>query len=126
MRRIFAGLFLLLCWQVVLAQTPPVFSGNWKVTWQGEKRELEGSLLISENGGVWKTFASNKINPCVGREVPIEVKKVNDREIRVLLKYSDVIQGCENGSLRLWDENGSVKGARGKDGKIGLVLQRIR
>lgn len=97
------------------AQTSTDFSGSWKVTWQGATRPQEAKLVINDTLGTWKTFASSSYDGCVGKEVPISLKRVSDSEATVKLKFSEVVTGCADGTITLKkiDEK-SMTGLRGK------------
>jgi hypothetical protein len=98
------------------AQTSLSFTGSWKVAWQGEKRLEEATLVIAEDGGgTWRTATSSRTNNCVGKEVPISLKKTADNEATVKLKFSEVLPGCADSTLKLklLDEK-SMSGTRGK------------
>jgi hypothetical protein len=100
---------------IVLAQTPASFVGEWKVTWQGEKRPLEAKLVITDVGGTWKTLATNRSDYCVGREVPIGIEVASENELNITLKFSEVLSGCSNALVRLHRSGANtISGVRGK------------
>jgi len=80
----------------VLAQSQNPHDGTWKATWQGASRPLEALVVIKGNGGSWKTHASNRSNPCVGREAPIVITAATPDALNFTAKFSDVIASCEN------------------------------
>ena len=98
------------------AQTSPSFTGSWKVAWQGEKRLEEATLVIlDDGGGTWKTSTSSRMNNCVGMAVPIAVKKIADDEATVKLKFSEVLTGCIDSTLKLkLIDDKTMTGTRGK------------
>lgn len=107
---------------LVWAQTGPPFVGTWKVSWQGEKRLQEARLVISENGGTWKTATSSKLNACVGHEVPIALEPVSAQELKVRLKFSEVLQGCSDALVTL--RSGDGQNLTGMRGAAELTLER--
>ena len=110
----------------VLAQSPNPFVGTWKVTWeqqtrgigvvQGGSRDFEAEMIIAVSGGSWKTLgASRRDDPCVGKEVPIAIDKQTDDEIHVRLKFSEVVSGCTDSTVRLKRvDDKKLTGTRGK------------
>lgn len=107
---------LLACAWGAHAQTPSAFVGKWSVKWEGDRRNQEAILIINESaGGTWQTLAKAKgANPCVGLRSPIEVETVSDQEIKVQIKFSDAIQGCENSVVHLRSADGkTLTGNRG-------------
>ncbi len=83
------------------AQTPPVYLGTWKVTWQGERRLQEAVLKVSESGGTWKAATSSRNDPCVGREAPISFEEINGDEATLRLKFSEALRGCADTTIKL-------------------------
>ncbi len=110
----------------VLAQSPNPFVGTWKVTWEQQirstgviqqgTREFEAEMIISASGGSWKTLgASARLDPCVGKEVPVAIEKQTDDELNVRLKFSEVAQGCTDAMVRLKRvDDKKLTGTRGK------------
>ena len=97
------------------AQTATDFSGSWKVTWQGETRPQEAKLVISDTRGTWRTFASSRTDGCVGKEVPISLERLADGEAVVKLKFSEVLTGCVDATIKLKKiDEISMTGLRGK------------
>ena len=98
-----------------MRKLPILFSVEWKVTWGGQTRDLEAELVITESGGSWKTFATTRNDPCVGREVPIAIESSTADTATITLKFSEVINGCPDSMVRLKliDAN-KASGTRGK------------
>jgi hypothetical protein len=108
----------------VFAQTPSAWVGTWKVTWpNAQGRVQEARLVVTEAGaGSWQTHTRALDNPCIGKEVPIQVEKATDTEAKILLKFGDSIAGCTNSSVNLKvGENQAVTGTRGK---LPLTLEK--
>jgi hypothetical protein len=86
-----------------LGQPANPFVGDWKVSWQGEKRAWQANLTINESGGSWQTFSAmrKETNVCIGREVPISIKSSSAEAMTIKLKYSEVLRGCADGQIVL-------------------------
>ena len=108
--------------QMVNAQATNPFSGNWKVVWDGEAQTYEAKLVLTEQGGSWKTAARQKNNPCVGREVPVKLDTVSATELTATLGFSEVIPGCKDSRITLKVDSGN--NVTGKRGKSDLTLTR--
>ena len=120
--RILLAVYCLAGSSLVFAQAGPPFVGSWKVSWQGEKRIQEARLEISESGGTWRTATSSKTNGCVGREVPIALEPVSAQELKVRLKFSEVLQGCADALVTLRSADG--QNLTGTRGVAALTLER--
>ena len=106
----------------VQAQSANPFVGTWDVTYthvpRGSPipREEQGTLVITETGGTWRVYARSTIgDPCSGRDTPIEIRRVDERQLRATVKYSSLADTCKDGGLELnRDEQGRVTGRRGQ------------
>jgi hypothetical protein len=112
-----------LCWAAACicgsaaAQTPAFWVGTWKVNWPGAHgRVNEAKMVVTEAGiGSWQTFTRALDNPCIGKEVPIQVEQASDTEAKIVLKFADAIAGCANSTVELKvGDNKTVSGTRGK------------
>lgn len=108
---------------VAQAQSASPFYGSWKVNWEGPKQAYESTLVLGEQGGTWKTLAHHTKNACVGQEVPVKITSISESEARLLLAFSEAIQGCPDSIVVLKAEGDAVTGTRGR-GKIPLTLTR--
>lgn len=119
-------LFLPLCLAIhapiASAQSVNPFFGKWKAEWQTEKRTEEAHFTLNDKGGTWKTLAKSKSNPCVGREVGIEIVKSSPDEMTLKLKFSEAITGCTDSTLHL--KRVDDKTIAGRRGKADLKLTR--
>lgn len=109
------GLWLLLCGASALsqAQVPAPFLGKWSAEWQTERQSYEAVMEIAETGGTWKTATMSRNNPCFGRQVQIQHDKVTPDSLDMTLKFSELITGCTNATVKLrLDDKGQVVGTR--------------
>ncbi|WP_404300748.1 hypothetical protein [Alicycliphilus denitrificans] len=107
------------------AQAGNPFLGQWVVTWEGKARMQQADLQITDSGGSWKTFASQKNAPCVGREVAVRHDAVGEQEMRLTLLFSEALQGCKDSQLTLVRHpDGRVTGQNQSSGDRELTLVR--
>ena len=120
-----ARLFVALCaCGSALAQTPSFWVGTWKVSWpNAQGRVQEAKMVVTEGGaGSWQTYTRALDNPCIGKEVPIQVEQASDSEARILLKFADAVAGCANSSVEL--KVGDNKAVTGVRGRLPLTLEK--
>ena len=116
MRRWILMLAALVSTGTVHAQVPSHFVGEWVVGWETMVKfgtaQVGGRLDISEAGvGKFQGFGRSKINNCLGREAPAEVKVVSDDVIVVTVKLSEALEGCADQVFRMKRaEDGSLQG----------------
>jgi len=100
--------------QIASAQGQAGFDGSWTVTWEGKRAILEAKLLVSGDSGTWKTSSHEKNNPCAGKEVPIRVDERTSDALRLTLRFSEIIPGCNDSKVSLaMGADGTVSGKRG-------------
>lgn len=110
------GLMALAAATAALAEpVPAAFHGTWKVVWQGKSQELTSKLVLGEAGGSWQTYnVSSKSDACQGREVAVAVASAASDAVTLKLKFSDVMSGCNDVTVRLRQgEGGAIAGTRG-------------
>jgi len=96
-------------------QVPAPFVGTWKAAWQTEKKAYEAVMTVTDTGGTWQTATLDKNNPCAGREVPMKVESSSATAIRLQLRFSEIMTGCQNVNVELkLGPDGSVTGTRSK------------
>lgn len=116
-RKLALGLAVAFACSSICAQTPSFWVGTWKVSWPNAQGKVqEAKMVVGETGaGSWQTYTRALDNPCIGREVPIQVEQASDGAARIVLKFGDAIAGCTNSTLELKvGENKAVTGTRGK------------
>jgi hypothetical protein len=118
-RILFPGIPLLLTVASVFAQVPSALIGNWVIHWADHRPE-RSVLIVTDSGGTWQTQISEvesylHKDPCIGRRVPIAVQPLQESQFLVRLKFSAVIAGCSDASLKVGiGGDGSISGMRGK------------
>jgi len=115
-----------LCWAALLlvgpsqAQTSPqAFNGTWTLGLDGSKTiDLEGTVVVKDDGGTWRVLARSRGNPCVGREAPIVVKSATDDELVFEVNRSQVLAGCRNSTLRFRKVDDKQMTGQMADGRV--------
>ncbi len=103
-----------------MAQTPANWAGTYRITWPAERgHTLEAEMVLTAAGtGTWKTYiarAGRDTNPCIGREVPVQVEEATERDAKILLKFAEALPGCNNSTVHLKaGDNKTITGTRGK------------
>lgn len=121
-RRLCACAALILASPLALADVAQPFLGKWSVEWHSSKRTYQAVMVITETGGTWQTATQDRNNPCAGREVPLQHDSASADSLNLTLKFSDVMTGCGNVSVKLrLDDKGQVVGKRSE---FDLKLER--
>ncbi|BEP95796.1 hypothetical protein GmRootA79_41800 [Acidovorax sp. A79] len=107
---------------VAHAQTPAPFVGIWTVAWQGVRTPQQARLVITESGGTYKSNATSRDDPCVGKQVPIVLEDVDGEEATVLLKFSEALHGCTDRKLKI--KKVDDKNMMGSFGKTAATITR--
>lgn len=80
----------------VFAQTDNPYNGKWTISFDGKKTvDLEGSIVVTGEGGTWDMTAQARKNPFVGREYPITVKASAD-ELVFTVNRAKTLAGCKD------------------------------
>lgn len=105
---------LLLATGLTWAQMPAPFVGTWSATWQGKTKAISAKMVLTESGGRWQSFnVASQSDACYGREVPIAVDSATDDAVTLKLKFSEVLAGCSDVTVKLKrGEDGAVSGTR--------------
>ena len=86
----------------VFARATNPYNGTWTVSFDGSKTaDLEGTVVVTDEGGTWKVLARQRQNPCVGREAPISVLKSSADELVFEVNRSAVLAGCRDWKMKL-------------------------
>ena len=81
----------------VIAQTENPHNGKWTVSFDGRKTaDLDGTVVISNDGGTWDVVAHSRTNPCVGRAYPISVQKASADELVFTVNRAKTLAGCKD------------------------------
>lgn len=85
-----------------VAQSPPnAYNGTWMLGMDGSRTvDMEGTVVVRDDGGTWRVLARSRGNPCVGREAPIAVKSATDTELVFEVNRSQVLAGCRDWTMR--------------------------
>lgn len=82
---------------------------------QGVRAPQQARLVITESGGTYKSCARTRDDPWVGNEAPITLQDIKGQEAKVLLKFSEALQGCADGKLRIKKvDDKTMTGMRGQ------------
>ena len=109
------------------AQATNPFVGSWDVTFPIQTNtgtdNRTADLVVKNDGGTWQTHTRNRSNdPCVGKEVPVVIDKISEKELTGSVKFSTLHDFCKDVRLILTaDEQGKVSGRRGN---TELTLKR--
>ncbi|MBX3644159.1 MAG: hypothetical protein KF720_13955 [Rubrivivax sp.] len=113
LRKLILPLALAVACPLALADAAAPFIGKWNAQWQTDKQSYEAVMEITETGGTWKTATMSRNNACFGRQVPIQHDRATSDSLDMTLKFSDVITGCNNATVKLrLDDKGNVIGTR--------------
>lgn len=93
----FAFLAALVLAAPLFAQTQNPYNGKWTVLFDGKKTvELDGAVVIKDEGGTWDMVAQARKNPCVGRAYPITVQKAASDELVFTVNRAQTLVGCKD------------------------------
>jgi hypothetical protein len=84
----------------VLAQDPNPLNGNWIARFNlpnGVSREAR--LEISGDKGTWQSRASNRNDPCVGKQMPVVVSDFDGQGFKLAILGSQALRGCPDTAL---------------------------
>ena len=111
----------------VQAQATNPFIGKWEITFAVQTKagiadNRSADLVIKPDGGTWQTHTRSGSDPCVGKEVPVVIDKMSEKELTASVKFSALHDFCKDLKLVLTaDEQGKVSGRRGN---TELTLKR--
>lgn len=81
----------------VSAQTDNPYNGKWTISFDGKKIvDLEGSVVIKDDGGTWDVVAQSHKNPCVGKVYPITVQSASADELVFTVNRAKTLAGCKD------------------------------
>jgi hypothetical protein len=107
----------------VFAQTSNPYNGKWTVMFDGKKTiDLEGAVVIKDDGGTWDMVAQARKNPCVGRAYPITVTKASADELVITVNRAKTLTGCKDSThtFKKVDDK-TIKGDMADGREISLV-----
>lgn len=81
----------------LMAQNANPYNGTWTVSFDGKRTvDLEGSVVVKDDGGSWNMVARSGRNPCVGRMYPIAVDKATADELTFTVNRAKTLAGCQD------------------------------
>lgn len=109
-------------------QAQGAFDGQWTLGWSSDRNSAEEAVLViigKEGTFQRQARARNNRNPCVGREMPIELTQSAEAEATVQVFGSRVLSGCPDFTIQLkksgddslvatFSSRGSAEGSRKK------------
>ena len=107
------------------AQTANPYNGSWKISFDAEQiSNLEGTLVVKDDGGTWKVTARARNDPCIGREAPIAVTTASAEELAFAVHRSKVLAGCPDWTMKFKKvDDATLKGTSG-DGRVFLLTRK--
>lgn len=121
-RKLWCAALLTTAASLTWADAAPPFLGKWNVEWQFEQGTYAAEMEVTPTGGSWQTAFTNRKNPCAGRKVPLQHDVATADRLELTLKFSEVIPGCRNATVKLWlNDKGEVAGKRSS---YDLTLKR--
>jgi len=105
------------------AQSPNPYNGKWTVSFDGKKTvDLEGTVIVKDEGGVWDVVVRSSKNPCVGREYPITVQKASADELTFTVNRAKTLVGCKDSTYTFKRaDDKTMKGELGEGRPASLV-----
>ena len=100
------------------AQSPNPFVGRWKVSVHAQTKKgtvdvRDALLVITADGGSWRTFGTRGRDPCRDQDWPVEISQVDSKQLIAKIKRSKVVDFCPDQNLVLMrDEQDRVTGRR--------------
>lgn len=124
MKRSVAAACGMLFASIAFAQSPDVFHGKWKVTWQFPRQSFEANLVLAAEGSTWQTIGGrpSREDPCATRKVPVSLEAKNETQAVLILRFSEVLTGCEDRTVRM--NLTSPGAATGRRGSTELVFAK--
>jgi hypothetical protein len=81
----------------LMAQNVNPYNGSWSISFDGKKTvDLEGSVVVKDDGGSWNMVARSGKNPCVGRVYPIAIEKATADELTFTVNRAKTLSGCQD------------------------------
>ena len=78
------------------AQAANPYDGTWSMSFETTHEDLDGILVVKDDGGTWRVDAKSAKSPCVGRESPIVVKKATGAELVFEVQRSKGLASCKD------------------------------
>ncbi len=108
-----------------VAQEPNPYNGTWRAEFENKKGgDMEGTVVIKDQGGTWDAGNMGRNNPCRGRPAPLTIQRATADELVIEINRSKVLTGCQDGlaTLKRVDEK-TLEGEFGEGRKIKLIRE---
>ena len=97
-----ALLAAVLCTNSAIAQEPNPYNGTWRAEFETKKgSDMEGTIVIKDQGGSWDMLGKANNNPCVGRAYPITVQQATAESLVFKINRAETLAGCKDGTVKL-------------------------
>lgn len=108
-----------------MAQPNTTLDGSWLAKFNAtDGKPYEAKVVVRADSGSWQILARAKGNPCVGREMPITINKVEPESFEFGMTGSRVLTGCEDFVVQMKRiDDKSFEGALADGRKLLLVRQ---
>jgi hypothetical protein len=105
------------------AQSANPYNGKWTISFDGRRTvDLEGTVVVKDDGGVWQIVAHASKDPCIGREYPITVLKADADELTFTVNRSKTLAGCKDSTYTFKKtDDKTMKGELGGGRAASLV-----
>ncbi|HWH81851.1 MAG TPA: hypothetical protein VNU71_06405 [Burkholderiaceae bacterium] len=114
----------LLCWPV-FAQSPNPYNGSWAASFDGNKTaDVEGTVVVNDDGGTWKFLARDRKNPCVGREAPIAVISASADQLVFEVNRSKVLTGCKDFTMKFKKIDDRTLSGQTSEGRVISLIRQ--
>ena len=86
----------------VLAQAPNPYNGTWRAEFETKKgADMQGTIVIKDQGGSWDMLSKSGSNPCLGRAYQIAVQQATTEALVFEISRSKALAGCKDGTATL-------------------------
>ena len=115
---------LLIYTATLAAETNP-YRGTWHLSTVSKKGiSREGTVVIKDQDGTWKTSSISVKNPCAGILAPLVIKKTSSDGLVFEITKSKALRGCEDNIATLKRINETTLQGELEDGrKLTLVRE---
>ena len=77
------------------------YNGTWALSFDTKTEDLEGTVVVKDDGGTWHVDAQGSKNPCIGREFQIAVKAASEAELVFEVQRSKLLASCKDWMVKL-------------------------
>ena len=115
----------LLMYTATLAADTNPYSGTWHLSTVSKKgKSREGTVVLKDLDGTWKTSSINVKNPCTGMLAPLIIKEASSERLVFEIAKSKALRGCEDSTATLKRVNETTLQGELDDGrKLTLVRE---